>query len=110
MIISEQLAAPQIFPRFARKVQASTQPAGDNFCRPRRLAYADTVEHAPEGAVDGDWPTGGIESAVVDEAQEEVDNPPACVVVSPLHHEPQSRRPLTSGIDVRLQELRNAVR
>src|SRR5262245_43152500 len=110
MIVSEQLSAPQIFPRCTRKVQAPTQPAGDNFCRPRRLAFADTVEHAPESAVDGHWPTGGIESAVVDEAQEEVDKPSAGVVVSPLHHESKSRGPLTSGVYVRLQEVRDTVR
>ena len=110
VVISEQFAALQLFPRRSRHVQAPTQPAGDNFRRPSRLAFADSVEHAPEGAVDGDWPTGGIESAVVDEAEEEVEKPSAGVVVSPLHHEPQSRRPLASGIDVRLQEVRDTVR
>ena len=51
-----------------------------------------------------------IVGASQDEAQEEVDESSACVVVSPLHHEPQSRGPLTSGINVRLQEVGNAVR
>src|SRR5262249_25155538 len=110
MIVSEQLPAPQIFPRCTRKVQAPTQPPGDNSCRPCRLAFADAVEHAPEGAVDGDWSTGRIEGAVVDEAQEEIDKPPAGVMVSPLHDAPQPRRPLTCGIDIRLQEVRDTVR
>ena len=80
-----------------------------NLRQPLRSARAQAVDHAPEGLVFGHRPALIVENAVVDEMEEEVEEPSARLEPCTFEEPSKSGGPRTSTVSMGLKQGRNPI-
>lgn len=87
-IMTEQIAARQIFASRREHFESSPQPMRDHLGDPFRTALSEPVEQAPECAVRGDRTSRVVEYAVIDKPQCKVEESATRRVIAPLGDRP----------------------